>query len=107
MLKRLRSNGEFESFLRDNQDQLMLVKFFTVWCGPCKNLQENIEKLLEEKKDLVVLEIDAEMFPELAQRPDFNVYSVPTIFLFWKGKMLKKNSGNMSVQQLKEFLAVE
>jgi len=82
MLKKLRNKGEFESFFRDNQDQPILVKFSTAWCGPCKILQGNIEKLLETKNDLAVLEIDAEKFPELAQRPDFNVYSVPTIFLF-------------------------
>jgi thioredoxin-like negative regulator of GroEL len=52
------------------------------WCGPCKTLQENIEKLLAERNDLLVLEIDAEKFPELAQRPEFNVYSVPALFLF-------------------------
>jgi len=57
-----------------------------------------------EKKNLVVLEVDAEKFPRLAQKPEFNVRSVPSLFLFRQGEMAKKFSGNMSVLQLKEFI---
>jgi len=60
--------------------------------------------LLLEKKDLVVLEVDAEKFPRLVQRPEFNVRSVPSLFLFRQGEMTKKVSGNISVIQLKEFI---
>jgi len=67
-------------------------------------LQKNIEELLLEKKDLVVLEVDAEKFSGLARRSEFSVRSVPTLFLFRLGEMIKKFSGNMSVQQLKEFI---
>ena len=114
MLKRLMVGESFDSFLQNNRDKTVLVKFFTTWCGPCKSLQENIKELLtelretEEKKEkLVVLEIDAEKFPDLVKRPEFNVCSVPTIFLFQKGKILKKKSGSLSVPQLKDFLAIE
>jgi len=114
MLKRLVRGESLDSFLQNNQDKTVLVKFFTEWCGPCKVLQNNIKSLLtelgqtkEKKEDLVVLEIDAEKFPELAQRPEFNVYSVPTLFLFRQGKMLKKTSGSLSVPQLKDLVAVE
>ena len=76
-------------------------------------LQKNIKELLTELeksakwgKDLVVMEVDAEKFPRLAQRPLFSVYSVPTIFLFHQGKMIKRGSGSMSVQQLKEFISI-
>jgi len=110
MLKNLVNEEDFDSFL---QNKLLLVKFSTVWCSPCQVLQKNIEELLSElekmtgqSKDLVVLQIDAEKFPRLAQRPLFSVYSVPTIFLFHQGKMIKRGSGSMSVQQLKEFISI-
>jgi len=82
MLKSLKKEEEFALFLQDSQDKLLLVKFFTTWCFPCRELQKNIESLLTEKKDLEVLEVDAEKFPKLAQRPEFNIRSVPAIFLF-------------------------
>jgi len=59
---------------------------------------------LLEKKDLVVLEVDAEKFSGLAQRPIFSVRSVPSLFLFRQGEMIKKINGNMSVEQLKLFV---
>ncbi|CAI2188162.1 15694_t:CDS:2 [Funneliformis geosporum] len=63
-----------------------------------KELQKNIEVLLEEKKDMEVIEVDAEKFPRLAQNPEFNVLSVPTIFLFRKGqeKWVGKKSGSLN-----------
>ena len=97
---------DFDSFLRTNQDRIILVKFFTTWCFPCRELQKNIEALLTERQDLVVLEVDAEKFPRLAQRPQFKVYSVPTVFLFHQGELIKKGSGSMSVQQLREFIGI-
>jgi len=113
MLKSLVKEEDFDYFLQSNQDKLVLVKFATAWCPPCQVLQKSIEELLSElekkasqEKKLVVLQVDAEKFLRLAQRPPFNVYSVPTIFLFHQGKMIKKGGGSMSVQQLREFIRI-
>ncbi|CAG8440163.1 11518_t:CDS:2 [Ambispora leptoticha] len=72
-------------FLQTNQDKLVLVKFFTTWCLPCQELQKNLEDLLRERKDLLVLEVDAEKFSKIAQSSEFAVRSVPTLFLFYNG----------------------
>jgi thioredoxin-like negative regulator of GroEL len=113
MLESLLQEEGFDSFLQNNQDKLVLVKFSTVWCAPCQVLEKNIKELLnelgkatEQSKDLLVLQIDAEKFPRLAQRPSFSVYSLPTIFLYHQGKMIKKGTGSMNVQQLKEFVRI-
>jgi len=113
MLKSLVKEEDFDPFLQSNQDKLVLVKFSTVWCPPCQVLQKSINELLSElgttvgqPKDLVVLQVDAEKFPRLAQRPLFSVYSVPAIFLFHQGRMIKRGSGSMSVQQLREFIRI-
>jgi len=104
MLKILTREEEFDSFLESNRDKLVLVKFSTSWCSPCHELQKNLEKLLAEKKNLAVLEIDAEKFSRLAQRSIFSVRSVPSLFLFRKNHFVKGNIGNMSVEQLKKFV---
>ena len=114
MFETLTKEEEFDSFLRSNQDKLVLVKFFTTWCLPCQELQKNLEKLVTEKgkPDLVVLAVDAERFPQLKYQDQAQkvqqlvVRSVPTLFFFRKGKMLKKEVGNMSVQRLKESINV-
>jgi len=104
MLKILTREEEFDSFLKSNYDKSFLVKFFTTWCLPCRELQKNLEKLLLEKNDLIVLEVDAERFSGLAQRPMFSIRSVPSLFLFRQGEVVKKVSGNMNVEQLRVFV---
>jgi len=111
MLKSLAREEEFDSFLQNNRDKLVLIKFSTAWCPPCRLLHENIKELLTEleqsvgqRKDIVVLEVDAEKFPQL--RNQFSVRSVPTTFLFHQNKMIKRGSGNMSIQQLREFISI-
>jgi len=113
MLKSLVKEKDFDPFLQNNQDKLVLVKFSTIWCPPCQILHKNIKELLseleqttEKPKELEVLEVDAEKFPRLAQRSQFNVHSVPTIFLFHRGQMIKKSSGSMNIQQLREFIII-
>ncbi|CFW93453.1 putative Thioredoxin [endosymbiont DhMRE of Dentiscutata heterogama] len=113
MFVKLVKEVDLDTFLQKNHDKLVLVKFSTAWCPPCQVLQKNIGELLTElektaapKKELLVLEVDAEKFPQLAQRTQFRVSSVPTIFLFHQGRMIKKGSGSLSVQQLREFLDV-
>lgn len=113
MLESLVKEEDFDSFIQNNHDKLVLVKFSTVWCSPCQVLQKNIKELLtelekstEQGKDLVVMEVDAEKFPQLAQRSQFQVYSVPTIFLFHQGQLVKKGSGSMNIQQLREFIGI-
>ena len=99
---------DFDSFLQNNN--LVLVKFAAGWCPPCRVLQENIEELLkqpeEQQKGLMVLKVDVEKFPNLAQRPQFGINSIPTFFLFHQGKMIKEGHGSRSVRQLREFIAV-
>ena len=112
MLKRLERGEDLDSFLRSNQDNTVLVKFFAEWCAPCKVLQRNIEELQKEKTDLVVLAVDADRFPRLKYQDQeqkvqqLAVYSLPTLFLFQQNKMLKKAAGSMSVQELREFISV-
>src|SRR5205809_7168273 len=105
MWENLIQEGGFDSFLQANQDKLVLVKFFVTWCSPCRVLKRNIQELLTEKKDLVVLAVDGEKFPQLAQRSEFKVRAFPTIFLFRAGKAVKEERGSLSIQQLRKFIS--
>ena len=93
---------DFDSFLQNNK--LVLVKFFTSWCRPCQQLQINIEKLLTEGEKLTVLSVDAEKFPYLTQRIQFNVQSVPALFLFFHGKLVREFRGYLNISDLREFV---
>src|SRR3954468_17023524 len=82
MFKRLEQEEELKTFLAQNQKQVRLIKFSAEWCPPCHKLQENLEQLEKENPNLVILEVDVEKFPHLAQRAEFRISSLPTLLLF-------------------------
>ncbi len=63
--------------------QFVLVDFYTVWCGPCKKLDETTWKDPEVRdwlsKGAVCLKVDAEKDEPLAEKYRINVY--PTVLL--------------------------
>ncbi|MCE8163072.1 MAG: thioredoxin family protein [Candidatus Moeniiplasma glomeromycotorum] len=102
---KLQSEREFDLFLQQNRDKLTLVKFFAEWCPPCHELQKNLNQLEKEIPGLVTLEVDVEKFPQLAQRLEFQVGSLPTLFLFRPTSIgVEKKVGLQSLSQLKEWV---
>ncbi len=67
----------------DGGKRFVLVDFYTVWCGPCKKLDETIWKDQEVRdwlsKEAVCLKVDAEKDEPLADKYRINVY--PTVLL--------------------------
>lgn len=103
MFQRLEREEELATFLAQNQKQVRLVKFSAEWCPPCRKLQENLGKLIEENPQVVILEVEVEKFPHLAQRPEFQISALPTLFLFRPSSTeMEKKAGLQSLPQLKE-----
>lgn len=63
---------------------LVLVKFTGQWCPPCRALEPVLEKLSEERRDVLVLSVDVDENQQVSQR--FGVRSVPTLIAFKKGR---------------------
>ena len=63
--------------------RFVLVDFYTVWCGPCKKLDETTWKDQEVRdwlsREAVCLKVDAEKDEPLAEKYHINVY--PTVLL--------------------------
>ena len=68
---------------KDGAKRFVLVDFYTVWCGPCKKLDETTWKDPKVRdwlsKEAVCLKVDAEKDEPLAQKYRVNVY--PTVLL--------------------------
>lgn len=75
---------EFENSVLNN-NKLVMIDFYAVWCGPCKMVSPIIEEIAEEYKDVCdVFKLDIDVAPDVATK--YNVLAVPTIIFFKDGK---------------------
>jgi thioredoxin 1 len=76
-----------------------VVDFWAVWCGPCKMVAPEMEKLAAKydgKVDVVKVDVDAN--PRLSQA--FNIMSIPTIAYFKPGSTPQGVVGFRPLEQL-------
>lgn len=86
-----------------NGNQLTLVDFFATWCGPCKQMHPVLEQLKEsEGEKLRIIKLDVDKNEALASA--YRIQSVPTLMLFRNGELLWRQSGAMSLADLKALL---
>ena len=85
-------------------EPIVLVDFFATWCGPCKMLAPELEKLAEKLKGkLTILKVDVDESSDLAMK--FGIMSVPTMILFKDGKVAKQFMGYQPLAQLEANIA--
>ena len=86
-----------------NGNQLTLVDFFATWCGPCKQMHPVLEQLkASEREKLRIIKLDVDKNEALASA--YRIQSVPTLMLFRNGELLWRQSGAMSLSDLKALL---
>lgn len=86
-----------------NGNQLTLVDFFATWCGPCKQMHPVLEQLkASEGENLRIIKLDVDKNESLASA--YRIQSVPTLMLFRNGELLWRQSGAMSLADLKALL---
>ena len=83
------------------QEGKVIVDFWAQWCGPCKMMMPVLEKYSAEDEAVEVVKISVDEDADLASK--YGIRSIPTFILFEDGEVVAKQSGAMSVEQLKEF----
>ena len=85
-------------------EQLTLVDFFATWCGPCKMMHPILDQLKEELGESIrIIKIDVDKNDTLCA--NYDIRSVPTLMLFRKGETVWRQSGAMSLNDLKAVIA--
>ena len=83
----------------------VLVDFWAAWCGPCRMIAPELEKLARERAGrVVVAKVDTEELPAVAGK--FSIRSIPTIVLMRGGHEAKRVSGAMPATAIASSLAL-
>jgi thioredoxin 1 len=78
------TDATFEDLVLKSQ-RPVIVDFWAAWCGPCKLVAPELEKIAAKYEGIVdVVKVDVDANPALAQA--FRIMSIPTIAFFQPGK---------------------
>ena len=94
------TDATFEETVLHNE-RPVVVDFWATWCGPCKMVAPEMEKLAAKYDGAVdVVKVDVDANPALQRA--FNIMSIPTIAFFQPGKQPMGVVGFRPLEQLEQ-----
>ena len=95
---KIATDANFEEIVLKSE-RPVVVDFWAAWCGPCKMVAPEMEKLAAKYEGSVdVVKVDVDANPKISQ--SFRIMSIPTIAFFRPGAQPQGVVGFRPMEQL-------
>ncbi|XP_003748001.1 thioredoxin-T-like [Galendromus occidentalis] len=82
-------------------DQLVVIDFGAVWCGPCKDCEPTFKRLADKYSgEVMFLKVDVDDNDEAAA--EYDISNLPTFLFIRGGQVLQRLTGFMTYDKLHE-----
>jgi len=85
------SASHFQTLLSADLERVSLLNFWAPWAEPCKKMNDVVEELAKKYESLLVLQIEADAMPDIAE--SFDINAVPSFVLLRGHDLLTRISG--------------
>jgi thioredoxin len=72
---------------------LVIIDFYATWCGPCKKVSEELEKLSQSHPEYTIVKVNVEEEGMQSYVEKNEIQSLPTVKIFYKEKEIYKTIG--------------
>ncbi|XP_066249501.1 UBX domain-containing protein 4 isoform X1 [Euwallacea similis] len=79
----VRSKYDLENRLKSANSRLVLIDFFATWCGPCRMIAPELERMAKEFPNVVFLKVDVDESGDISR--EYGITAMPT-FVFLKNR---------------------
>lgn len=73
------------------QDRKVVIDFYADWCGPCRRLTPELQRLSEIYSDILFVKVNVDDSDDLAR--EFSITAMPTVLFMDSGSIVHKVIG--------------
>ncbi len=82
----------------------VVIDFWAPWCGPCKLVEPEIEKLAQKHANVRFFKLNVDEAPNIAMT--YNVMGIPTVGVFTDGQLTATSVGAKPADAIERDLAL-